>query len=494
MGGAQPLAEAVRLSAKVRNLFTDAGFALNVAKSHFDPEAEQEFIGYLVNCSLHWGSGNIGYLAPTDKRLHTLVVLAKRLYQKWSRVTPRELARVAGYVVSLRPVFDPAALMFTKYMYIWIQSLVDNGFSYDWHTHLSSEAQSELLVWITYAVTWSKKALWRSASTVFVAAQDASDTAVGGWLGLLGGCESVLVRKRNRRGEYKVSQHSVWFTEEAEIAIKKLSVRDQDESSTYRELYGVVFMVRTFAARAANSSLLIQADNQSVYFIVKKGSSNVLSIHTLLVELFWLCIQYNISLDLAWIPRELNQWSDDLSKQSDKSDWSVSAWFWEEIQRSFGPFFCDRFASAENALMPVFCSLVHSPGVYYVNALAREWSDGKSWCHPPIELIGQVIAQVRENRTHATLLIPFWPSAWWWLRLCPDGRHFGHWVFGYLRASSRTALVLGEGLMPRSMKSGCDILVLDLDGQKHNGAQYGPIAGFCSLGGCDICDGYGSWL
>ena len=94
---------------------------------------------------------------------------------------------------------------------------------------------------------------------------------------------------------------------------------------------------------------------------------------------------------MAWIPRELNQWSDDLSKQSDKSDWSVSAWFWEDIQNSFGPFFCDRFASAENALLPVFCSLVHSPGVYYVNALAREWSDGKSWCHPPIEPISERI-------------------------------------------------------------------------------------------------------
>ena len=93
-----------------------------------------------------------------------------------------------------------------------------------------------------------------------------------------------------------------------------MSVRDQDESSTYNELYGVLFMVKTFATRAANSSLLIQADNKSVYFIVKKGSSNVLSIHTMLVELFWLFTQYNICLDLAWIPRELNQWSDDLSK------------------------------------------------------------------------------------------------------------------------------------------------------------------------------------
>ena len=85
------------------------------------------------------------------------------------------------------------------------------------------------------------------------------------------------MRKRSRRGEYKVSQHSAWFTEEAELAIKKLSVRDKDESSTYKELYGVLFMVKTFATRAVNSSLLIQADNQSVYFIVNKGSSNVLS-------------------------------------------------------------------------------------------------------------------------------------------------------------------------------------------------------------------------
>ena len=156
--------------------------------------------------------------------------------------------------------------------------------------------------------------------------------------------------------------------------------------------------MKTFATSAAGSSLLIQCDNQSVYWIIKKGSSNVLSIHGLLVELFWLCDSHCIDLDLAWIPRELNQWSDDLSKQADKSDWTVSDWFWHEIQLEFGPFFCDRFASTENALLPVFCSLVHSPDVYYVNAFARDWSDCKSWRHPRVDLIGEVIAKVRKDR------------------------------------------------------------------------------------------------
>lgn len=494
LGGAQPLAEAVRMSCMVRTLFTDAGFALNIAKSHFEPAHEQEFIGYLVNCSLHWGLGHIGYISPTVKRLNSLTSLALKLAKRWYRVTPREMARVSGFVVSMRPVYDPAALCFTKYIYIWIQSLIDSGHSYDWHQPLSTEARAELQVWIDYAVAWSRKALWRSASTVWIAAQDASDTAVGGWFGLYSSSASVSVGKRTRKGEYKLSQHTVRFTAEAEIAIRKLSYRDRDESSTYREMYGVLFMVKTFANRAANSSLLIQCDNQSVYWIIKKGSSNVLSIHALLVELFWLCHAYSIELDLAWIPRELNQWSDDLSKQTDSSDWTVSDWFWNDIQHSFGPFFCDRFASAENTLLPVFCSLVHCPEVYYVNAFARDWSDGKSWCHPPVDLIGEVIDKVKKDRAQATILVPFWPSAWWWLRICPDGRHFSPLVQSCLKAHSRSGLVLGEGDMPRSMRAGCPVWVIDLDGDRLNSAVDGPIAGSCSLNGCSSCDGHGSWL
>ena len=162
LGGAQPMSEAVRLSDKVKALFIGAGFALNVKKSHFDPALEQEFIGYKVNCSLLWGKGLVGYLAPTDKRLSTLSELSAKLLKRWKRVTPREMARVSGYVVSLRPVFDPAALMFTKYIYIWIQSLIDAGSSYDWHHPLSLEAKSELGVWVSHAVEWARKALWRT--------------------------------------------------------------------------------------------------------------------------------------------------------------------------------------------------------------------------------------------------------------------------------------------------------------------------------------------
>ena len=141
----------------VRTLFTDAGVALNMAKSHFDPAYEQELIGYLANCSLHWDLGRIGYLSPTVKRRDSLTSLALKLVKRWYMATPREMARVSSFIVSMRPMYDPAALCFTKYIYIWIQSLINSGYSYDWYQPLSAEARAELQVWIDYAVAWSRK-------------------------------------------------------------------------------------------------------------------------------------------------------------------------------------------------------------------------------------------------------------------------------------------------------------------------------------------------
>ncbi len=89
-----------------QKVFVSAGFILNVLESHFDPGPEREFIGYLVNCSELWGGDNVGYLAPTEKRLTALSVTANRLVRA-KRTSPRKLAKLAGFIVSLRSVYDP---------------------------------------------------------------------------------------------------------------------------------------------------------------------------------------------------------------------------------------------------------------------------------------------------------------------------------------------------------------------------------------------------
>ena len=194
LAGGQPMSEAVRLAALVSDSFTQAGFILNVAKSDFVPKAMQVFIGYRVDCSSTSGAGKIGWLAPSESRLDRLVAQALKVL-KAKLVSPQEILRLAGFIVSLRPVFDPMALLFTKFLYIWAQSRAELK-GWHWHWKLEDgEARSEVQVWVDFAVAWSVKPLWQLSPPDLVQAQDASDSAVGGWLGPYCGVSEVWLEK-----------------------------------------------------------------------------------------------------------------------------------------------------------------------------------------------------------------------------------------------------------------------------------------------------------
>ena len=485
LGGDWPYEQAVKMSKLVQKVFVSAGFILNVLKSQFDPALESEFIGYRVNCTELWARGNVGFLAPTGKRLTTLIGAANRTVRS-KKVSARKLAKLAGFIVSLRPVYDPAALLFTKDMYRWLQRLVDER-GWDWYEVLSAEAKTEVQVWVDHGEEWGRKALWSTELITWVGAQDAGDAGVGGWVGKLGSCQQRTVTKRNRKGEVKVTVHNVWFPQDigVEVAAAKLSAWSIEQSSTYREGCALEFILKTNLSRLAYSSVLLQADNKGLYFVLKKGSSTVPIIHSLAVRVFWMCYKAHISLNMAWIPRELNQWADDMSKLVDRDDWSVTAGTWQHIQSVMGPFHCDRFASESNHLLPLFCSTVHSPDVHYVEAFSRPWSGGKSWCHPAPRDVGAVIEKVREEAVTAALLLPSQTGSWWWLSVCPDGRHFSPMVKGKL-VLKRHCFVAGEGSVPYSLRSG-KAMVLDLDGAAAESDVW-PVLGYCAVGGCQGCD------
>jgi hypothetical protein len=157
-------------------------------------------------------------------------------------------------------------------------------------------------------------------------------------------------------------------------------------------------MILTFKDQLSGKWVRIQADNRSLYFIASKGSSSCLAILNLLVRLFWLCSEYNIRWDIIWLPRELNQWADDLSKEVDQDDWSVDPRFWAVIQSRFGPFTCDMFASGKNALLEAFCALYWCPGVSYVDCFSGSWSVGILWWHPNPGVLGNVLRKIKKDR------------------------------------------------------------------------------------------------
>ena len=99
--------------------------------------------------------------------------------------------------------------------------------------------------------------------------------------------------------------------------------------------------------------------------------------------------------------------------------------------------------------------------------------------------MGAVIQKVKEEALTAALLLPTQTGSWWWLSVCPDGRHFSPIVRGKLTLG-RDCFVAGEGTVPYSLRSG-KAMVLDLDGAVTESDVW-PVLGYCAAAGCQDCD------
>jgi hypothetical protein len=473
LAAASPVSEASRLRQLTIDTLIGCGWLINWDKSDLTlSQEDKEFIGYLISTK------GVGSLQPSSSRCKKLLG-AVSLALKARTIAPRGVAQAVGHIVSLRPCLDLVAMLFTKNLNIWIQTVVGES-GWDWRQRLSEGARDELKVWLNWFQEWKSRPLWPQGEPELLMAQDAGDNGIGGWLGIFNG-ES---RVSDDKGREHFMGEILWEQGVLEAA-GRLARHDMVLSSTYRELYAIFYMVMTFKRVLFGRWVRIQADNRSLFYVASKGSSSCSHIHSLLVRLFWLCTENKIRWDILWLPRELNEWADKLSKDLDEDDWSLEPRYWNIIQARFGPFTCDMFASDENALLEQFCAYYWCPGVTYVDCFSGLWNKGNLWFHPNPRDVGEVLKKVKLDQARGALLLPVWPGAIWWRLLCPDGRHFTNMVTDWLWLPRRGALKRGRGRglwnreTPRT-----DIIVVQLDG---SGLGLAKGTHFCAADGCVDC-------
>ncbi|VDI24888.1 Hypothetical predicted protein [Mytilus galloprovincialis] len=71
-------------------------------------------------------------------------------------------------------------------------------------------------------------------------------------------------------------------------------------------------------------------------------------LQVLAIEIFNLCVQNNISIEVEWVPREENKLADFYSKIFDFDDWQISDIHFKYFNNLWGPFTCDVFADFNN--------------------------------------------------------------------------------------------------------------------------------------------------
>ena len=88
---------------------------------------------------------------------------------------------------------------------------------------------------------------------------------------------------------------------------------ERQESSTYRELLAIEFVLSWFSSFLPNSRVKWFTDSQGTGSIVQVGSMNF-NLHKLDSDIFSFFFKSGIDLDIQWVPRSLNEKADYLSK------------------------------------------------------------------------------------------------------------------------------------------------------------------------------------
>ncbi|CAH3186559.1 unnamed protein product [Porites lobata] len=80
------------------------------------------------------------------------------------------------------------------------------------------------------------------------------------------------------------------------------------------------------------------------------------------LDIHRLCLLASVSIDMQWIPRDLNIIADDISKFVDLDDYSINDRVFYSLDELWGPHTCDRFACHYNAKLPKFNTRFYQPG------------------------------------------------------------------------------------------------------------------------------------
>ena len=97
--------------------------------------------------------------------------------------------------------------------------------------------------------------------------------------------------------------------------------------------------------------MYVQTDSQNVVYVQQRGSRKIW-LNEVAKKLFWFCMEHQIVLHINWVPRELNQQADDISKLIDSSDWRLHPGIFESLDTIitiWGPHSVDLFASSMNS-------------------------------------------------------------------------------------------------------------------------------------------------
>lgn len=389
LGAASDYHKAKIISLQIHADLLKFGFLPNEQKSHWDPTQTVTYLGTIINTSTC-------SIAATDKRINGLQKdLDDILSSGAFSVHVKSIAATCGRIISLGNCVGNVTRLMTRNLF----AIINSRASWNSFISLTPQALSELKFWNVNIGHLNGIPLWpvqtKPSKVIY---SDASSS----------GCGSIIDI------DGKVS-HQNW------------SDFEKAQSSTYRELLAVFLSLKAFQVVLKSQLVLWYTDNKSIVSIINHGSKVPL-LQEIALDIHQICLLHAISLDMQWIPRDLNTRADEVSRIIDFDDYSIHDGVFYDLDALWGPHNFDRFACHYNAKLPLFNSKFYQPGSSGVNAFSQDWSNYNNWLCPPAYLTTKVIKHLKICSAKGTLIVPMWKSAHFWPILCPDGVHLNDFI------------------------------------------------------------------
>jgi hypothetical protein len=396
-------------------------------------------------------------------RIRKLLDGNRDLMDRWPQVSYRDVAKCTGRINSMYPVFGEQVQIRIK----MLQTIVNVRHYKDesWDARINVDyvplyfhAYGELEYWATAVHTKNFRSFHKPVPD-FTCWTDASDVALGGCIVPVRGTEKITpvtidniliqpdlkyVQLGKHAGMYpdlypwshieKIYRRDtldslVESTEDIVICHRNFSPEEMATSSTERELLAVYYLVVSAKDLFRGKNVTIHTDSLNCQIICTKGSSKPkLQAYASLIS--DVLDSQQISVNVVWIPRDLNMVADFISNSIDFADYEIVPDQFEHICHELQMYpDIDLFANSYNAKCHDFFSVSFEPGSIGVDAFKYDWSVFQlGWIFVQPSLIGRALLYAERCKAHIVILIPQWKSSYFYpmIQNLRNSRQFGN--------------------------------------------------------------------